>query len=245
MKRIILAVLLPLAGLAQTFTEYGELLQVKADNSISPTNIVATFSAVAQAAAQAKSAAVQADIATQTAGEVSNMLATVTTLINGLEGVGYVRGYLLDFGTAGVEENTNVTAIIVAFNPAVSNDATYVYSDVFTFFNEAPATFPVCRWTSSLGRTNEWNEAASVSVDIVEKLVGSTLYECYRNTVRVPVGYASAFFRVFAEAVQSQTGAFLPVQNGISPGRKMPLTATFTVGTNTISFVGGIRVQAD
>jgi hypothetical protein len=175
---------------------------------------------------------------------VSNLLADVSTIINGLEGVGYVKGYLLDFGTAGTTANTNVTSTIVKFVPGVSNNATYVFCDVYTYFSESPAEFPVCRWSTSVGRTNQWDEAVSVSTQLVPLLVGSTYYEeVYRNTVRVPVASASAFFRVFAEAVASQTGAFLPVQNGISPGGREPLTGVFTAGTNTIHFVGGIRVQ--
>ena len=242
MKRVILSILLPLCASAQI----GELLQVRPSGEIVPTNAVATIQDVAAAAASARAAAVQADIAVSVATSVSNMLDDVQLIINGLEGVGYIQGFLLDFGTAGVEANTNVTATIVKFVPAVSNDATYVYSDVYTYFSEQPESFPVCRWTASIGQTNEWDEATSVAVTITDLLVGATYYEeIYRNTVRVPVSAASSFFRVFAEAVQSQVGAFLPVRNGISPGGREPLTATFTAGTNTISFVGGIRVQPE
>jgi len=233
-------------GCISARAELGELLQVRPSGQIVPSNAVATITQVAAAAAEAAGAAAEAAVAQSTAATVSNMLSDVQTVINGLEGVGYVRGYLLDFGTAGTEPNTNVTATIVRFVPGVSNDASYVYSDVYTYFSESPAEFPVCRWSASVGRTNEWDEAVSVAIALVPLLVGSTYYEeVYRNTVRVPVAYSAAFFRVFAEAVASQTGAFLPVQNGVSPGGREPLTAAFVSGTNTISFVGGIRVVTD
>jgi hypothetical protein len=225
--------------------QVGELLQVRPSGAIVPSNAVATITQVAAAAAEAAGAAAEAAVAQATAATVSNMLSDVETVINGLEGVGYIRGYLVDFSVEGTEANTNVTAVIVDFVPAVSNDTTYVYSDVYTFFNEAPAEFPICRWSASAGRTNEWDVAESVSVILTERLVGGTLYECYRNRVRVPKANASAFFRVFGEAVQSQIGAFLPVQNGVSPAGREPLTITVTAGTNTISFVGGIRVVPD
>ena len=223
--------------------QLGELVQVRPSGQIVPTNAVATITGVAAAAAAAEGAATAAAVAAETGVTVSNMLVDVQAIINGLEGVGYIRGYLLDFGTGSISENTNVTATIVAFTPAVSNDATYTYSDIFTYFNESPAEFPVCHWVSSLGRTNAWETATSVSVVLTNKLVGSTLYECYRNRVRVPKTYSASFFRVFAEAVQSRTGIFLPVSNGVSPNGQTPLTLRVTSGTNVISFVGGIRVQ--
>jgi hypothetical protein len=221
----------------------GELVQVRPSGEIVPSNAVATITGVAAAVAAAEGASTAAAVAEATGVTVSNMLVDVQSIINGLEGVGYIRGYLLDFGTGSISENTNVTATIVAFTPAVSNDATYTYSDIYTYFNESPAEFPVCRWVSSIGRTNAWETATSVSVVLTNKLVGTTLYECYRNRVRVPKTYSASFFRVFAEAVQSQTGIFLPVRNGVSPNGQTPLTLRVTSGTNVISFVGGIRVQ--
>ena len=245
MIRIVRLAIVALLAVSPCFAEVqiGELVQVRPSGQIVPSNAVATITGVAAAVAAAEGASTAAAVAAATGVTVSNMLVEVQTIINGLEGVGYVRGYLLDFGVGGVSDNTNVTATIVDFHPAVSNDGTYVYSDVYTYFTEAPAEFPVCRWTSSLGRTNAWETATSVSVELVEHLVGSTLYECYQNRVRVPVEYAAAFFRVFADAVQSQTGIFLPVRNGVSPNGQTPLTLRVTSGTNVISFVGGIRVQ--
>lgn len=226
--------------------QIGELLQVRPDGAIVPSNAVATIEGVAAAAAAAAAAASEAAVTQSTGAAVSNNLVAIQQIINGLEGIGYIRAYMLDFGVGGTEVNTNVTATIVDFVPALSNDATYVYSDVYTFFSESPAEFPVCMWQASLGRSNEWNVADSVAIALTDRLVGDVYYaEVYRNTVRVPVASASAFFRIFAEAVQSQIGAFLPVKNGISPGGKEPLTATFSVGTNTITYVGGIRVVPD
>lgn len=243
MQRAVLLVLMAGCWLP-VYGQIGTLLRVRPDGVISPTNAAATITAVGEAAASAAATATKAAIVQDTAMVLSNHLADVQTVINGLEGVGYIRGYMLDFGVSGAEPNTNVTATIVDFVPGVSNDLVHVYNDIYTFFTESPATFPVCLWTESLGKTNEWNVAASVAVTLTDRLVGDVYYaECYRNTVRVPIGNASAFFRVFAEAVQSQVGAFLPVRNGISPGGRVPLTAVFAAGTNTIEFVGGIRVR--
>jgi hypothetical protein len=243
-RRPVIAVVALIGCALSARAQLGEIVQIRPSGEIVPTGVVATVSGVAAAAAAAASAAAQADIAADTAATVSGLLSNVTAIINGLEGVGYVKGYVLDFGSAGTEANTNVTSTIVKFVPGVSNDVTYAYADVYTYFSESPAEFPVCRWSTSAGRTNEWDEATSVSIALVPLLVGSTYYEeVYRNTVRVPVASASAFFRVFTEAVASQTGAFLPVQNGISPGSRTPLTGVFVSGTNTIHFVGGIRVQ--
>jgi hypothetical protein len=244
-RRHVVAVVAVIGCSLSAAAQIGGLVQVSPSGQITPTNAVATIADVAQAVATAAAAAAEASVAASTASAVSNMLSDVNVIINGLEGVGYIRGYTIDFGVSGSEPNTNVTATIVDFVPNVSNDVTYTYSDVYTFFTESPAEFPVCRWSASAGRTNEWDVAESVAVDLVERLVGSTLYECYRNTVRVPVVSSTAFFRVFAEAVQSQVGAVLPVQNGVSPSGREPLTLSVTAGTNTISFVGGIRVVPD
>ena len=54
--------------------------------------------------------------------EVAALVDGVRTVVNGVEGVGYIRGYMLDFGVSGVEANTNTAATIVRYDHGVSND---------------------------------------------------------------------------------------------------------------------------
>lgn len=239
-----LAILFTAPLVAFADAKIGTLLSVRPDGTMCPTGVVATIRDVAQASADAAVTYAKAEVLEETASAASNMLQNVRMMINELEGIGYIRGFVMDFGA--VEEvNTNMTSTIVRFDPDVSRDDAYVYSDIYTYFSESPDGFPVCRWTSALGREAPiWEEAESVNITITDLVVGNTYYaEVYKNTVRVPIEYSAAFFRIFAEAKQSIVGAHLPVRNGVKPGNYEPLTATFIDGTNVWKIEGGIRVH--
>ena len=219
-----------------------EILTVRG-GTIYPTNVAAEVSAVAQAVAQAEAAAAQADAVETAAAMVSNAVAGVTEIVNSLEGIGYIRGHVMQFGS-GVEANTNAAASIVKLAPAGTSSTNSLW-DIWTYFTEDPGALPVIRFTDSLGRTNAWDEAAAVGDPVLDTvLVGSTEYEAYKNRVSMPAEYGSAFFRTFVDV--SGVGAnqtFLPVRNGIAVNGTPPITATFIDGTNTFRFVGGVRVQ--
>ena len=219
-----------------------EILTVRG-STIYPTNVAAEVSAVAQAVAQAEAAAAQAEAVETAAAMVSNAVAGVTEIVNSLEGIGYIRGHVMSFGS-GVEANTNATASIVKLAPAGATSTNSLW-DIWTYFTEDPGVLPTIRFSDSVGRTNAWDEAAAVGAPVLDTvLVGSTEYEAYRNRVSMPAEYGSAFFRTFVDVSGVGTNlVYLPVRNGISVNGIPPLTATFVDGTNTYSFVGGVRVQ--
>lgn len=219
-----------------------EILTVRG-GTIYPTNVAAEVSDVAKVVAQAEAAAAQAEAVEAAAGMVSKAVAGVTEIVNSLEGIGYIRGHVIQFGS-GVEANTNATASIVKLAPAGTTGTNSLW-DIWTYFTEDPGVLPTIRFTDSLGRTNSWDEATAVGEPIVDTvLVGSTEYEAYKNRVSMPAEYASAFFRTFVDVSGVGTNqVYLPVHNGIAVNGTTPLTATFVDGTNTYSFVGGIRVQ--
>jgi len=219
-----------------------EILTVRG-GTIYPTNVAAEVSAVAQAVAQAEAAAAQAEAVETAVAMVSNAVAGVTEIVNSLEGIGYIRGHVMSFGS-GVEANTNTTASIVKLAPAGST-ATNSLWDIWTYFTEDPGVLPTIRFSDSVGRTNAWDEAAAVGDPVLDTvLVGATEYEAYKNRVSMPAEYGSAFFRTFADVSGVGTNqVYLPVRNGIAVNGTVPLTATFIDGTNTYSFVGGVRVQ--
>jgi hypothetical protein len=219
-----------------------EILTVRG-STIYPTNVAAEVSAVAAAVAQAEAAAAQAEAVETAAAMVSNAVAGVTEIVNSLEGIGYIRGHVMQFGS-GIEANTNVTASIVKFASAGTDGANSLW-DIWTYFTEDPGALPVIRFSDSVGRTNAWDDAAAVGAPVLDTvLVGSTEYEAYRNRVSMPAEYASAFFRTFVDVSGVGTNqVYLPVRNGIAVNGTTPLTATFQDGTNTYRFVGGVRVQ--
>ena len=220
-----------------------EILTVRG-GTIYPTNVAAEVSAVAQAVAQAEAAAAQAEAVETAAAMVSNAVLGVTEIVNSLEGIGYIRGHIMSFG-AGVEEvNTNAQATIVKIASAGTTSTNSLWN-IWTYFTEDPGALPIIRFTDSLGRTNVWDEASAVGDPALDTiLVGSTEYEAYKNTVSMPAEYGSAFFRTFVDVSGVGTNqVYLPVRNGIAVNGTVPLTATFIDGTNTYSFVGGVRVQ--
>ena len=219
-----------------------EILTVQG-STIYPTNVAAEVSAVAQAVAQAEAAAAQAAAVETAAAMVSAAVAGVTEVVNSLEGIGYVRGYVLQFG-AGIEADTNLTASIIRFDP-VGTDGTNALFDIYTYFTQDPGTLPVIRYSDSLGRSNEWSQATAVGTpELTEVTVGGTLYEAYRNRVAMPPAYAAAYFRTFADVTGAGTNqVYMPINNGVAVNGVTPLTATMQDGTNVYRWIGGIRVQ--
>lgn len=243
MKKEILTLLAVFAaGLLHAEEPLAEIVTVR-DGIIYPTNVVAEARAVAQAVAQAEAAAVQASAVEQAALMVSNAVADVTEIVNSLEGIGYIRGHVMQFG-AGIQADTNMVASIVKFAPAGSDGDKSLW-DIWTYFSEDPGALPRIRFADSLGRTNAWDEAEAVGTPVLDTvLVGSTEYETYRNRVSMPPEYARAFFRTFVDVQGFGTNlVYFPVRNGIAVNGTLPLTATFVDGTNTYRFVGGVRVQ--
>lgn len=219
-----------------------ELLTVQG-STIYPTNVAAEVSAVAAATAAAQVAAARAEAVDLAAAMVSNAVDGVTEVVNNLEGIGYIRGHVMQFG-AGIQADTNLTASIVKLSHAGTSSTNTLW-DIFTFFTEDPGTLPMIRFSDALGRTNAWQTATQVGEPVLtEVLAGGVLYEAYRNRVAMPQAYNQAFFRTYADIVGVGTNiVYLPVNNGIAVNGTEPLTAEFTVGTNTMKWVGGIRVQ--
>lgn len=210
---------------------------------IRPDLAVATMSDISSNAVAAMVVSQSAMTVSNAVAEVKVLVDGVTDVVNSLEGIGYIRGYMLDFGVSETAVNTNVTATIIKYAHDVDRDSTHVYSDIWTYFSEEPATLPVVRWATSPRADAVWTDLQSVENALEFVVVGGVQYEAYRTRVKIPVSQSTAFHRVFAEAVQQQVGAYLPVRNGIKVGAHEPLTGEFTVGTNVIKFVGGVRVQ--
>jgi hypothetical protein len=217
-----------------------ELLTVR-DGLLYPTNAAASVTDLANAVAQAQAAAAVAEATAAAASIISNEIAEITALENARNATGYIRGFVESF-SAGIEADTNMTASIVLFDRTVT--ATNVWVDLYTFFSSDPGVWPVVRSTESLLRTNAWDELATVSAEVVEVQVGEVLYEAYKNRVSMPLDASNAFFRVWADVQGGGTNQFyFPVRNGISVNGQTPLTAEFVIGTNTVKYVGGVRVQ--
>lgn len=210
---------------------------------IYPSNIVATITEVAAAQAGALAAAAQAEAVDAAAAMVADAVAGVNEVVNSLEGIGYIRGHVLQFG-AGVTANTNATASIVKFASAGTTESASLW-DIWTYFTEDPGALPVMRFSDSIGRTNSWDNAPMVGDAVLDEvLAGGTLYEAYKIRVAMPLEYETAFFRTFVDVSGAGTNAvYMPVRNGVAVNGVAPLTATFIDGTNTYRFVGGIRVQ--
>ncbi len=238
----ILCALCASAGIALSQTS--EFVLVR-DGDITPSGAVATVTGLASNAVAAVAVSAAANAASAAAGQVSGMVSGITSIVNGLEGVGYVRGFLLNFGVTGLQPDTNFTFSVVKFVPDVSNDNDFVYCDLYTYFSSEPSEWPVVRLTQTLRDEPAWTEIESVSVVLTNVLVGAIEYECFRNTVAAPIALTNAFFRIFADAAQSEVGAYLPVSWGVKPGNYEPLTGEWQVGTNVFKYQGGVRVRPE
>lgn len=238
MKRI--AMLLMFA--VNTHAQLAELLTVSPNGTLYPSNAVATINSLADTAAAAQAAMAAAQAIAQTATTISNEVNAIKVMENARNATGYIRLGVESF-SPGIEADTNFQASIVLFQKA-SNDVSYAYYNLWTYFTSDPGSWPYVRTADSVGRTNAWDMLDSVSVSLGEVLVGSTLYEAYCNQVKMPVSSTSAFFRVHADIQGSGTNQmYFPVQNGIAVNGQLPFTGTVTDGTNTMKWLGGVRVQ--
>ena len=234
----ILALSFCLAARAQV----AQLLTVRPDGTLHPSNAVATIHSLADTAAQAQAALAQAQAVAQAAAAVSNEIAQITAMENARNATGYIRLGVESF-SPGIEADTNLTASILKIEHA-SNTVDFAFYDIWTYFTSDPGAWPYVRTSESAGRTNAWDMLESVSVTVGEVLVGSTLYEAYRNQVKMPIASASAFFRVHADIQGSGTNQmYFPVNNGISVNGVEPFSGTVTEGTNVMRWIGGVRVQ--
>lgn len=238
--RMFLAVMMA-GALAAGGAEVAELVRVQ-DGQILPTNAVAHIQSLADTAAEVQAALARASAVEEAANMVSNSVEEIRELENARNATGYIRGFVESF-SPGLEADTNLTASIVKFQSG-GYDGTNVYWDIYTFFTSDPGAWPVVRTSGSAGRTNAWDETESVDVTVTNILVGSTLYEAYRNRVRMSPASTSAFFRVFCDIAGGGTNQMhFPVRNGIAVNGVAPLTATVTDGTNTMEWLGGVRVR--
>lgn len=241
MKRFLLICALACAARFGSGVEVAELVRVQ-DGVILPTNAVANIQTIAETAAGVQAALAQAAAVGAAANMVSNEVEAIRELENARNATGYIRGFVESF-SPGLEADTNLTASIIKFAPAGVVGET-AYWDIFTFFTSDPGAWPVVRTSQSAARTNAWDELDSDSVVLTNILVGSTMFECYRNRVAMPAGSTSDFFRVFCDLAGSGTNQmYFPVRNGIAVNGVAPLTATVTEGTNTMRWIGGVRVQ--
>jgi len=192
-------------------------------------------------------ATVQAGLATAQATQsaalmISNELAVIRELEEARNATGYIRGFVESF-SAGIVADTNMTASIIAFE-AAGSDESLAYWDLYTYFTSDPGTWPVVTTSESAGRSNEWDLATTESVVITNRIVGTTDYECYRNRISMPLSSLQAFFRVQADVSGVGTNAtYFPVVGGISVNGNDGVSITVTAGTNTMQWIGGVRVQ--
>lgn len=244
MKRFLMILALaPLLASAQSLRgPLAELLTVRADGTLYPSNAVATITTLANVAAGAQAAVAEAQAIAVTAATITNSLAEIRALENARNSTGYIRLFVESF-SPGIEADTNLTASIVLFSHA-SNSVDYAFYDLWTYFTSSPGTWPYVRTSESAGRTNAWDMIESENVSLGEVLVGSTLYEAYKNQIKMPIATTSAFFRVHADIQGGGTNQLnFPVENGISPNGEAPFTGTIIDGTNVMRWTGGVRVQ--
>ena len=242
-QRVSFFVLLSIAASAQSV--HGpllELLTIRPDGSMWPTGVAATVSGLANAAATAQAAIAEAQAVQSAQAMIDARISEIEQLEAARNATGYIRLFVESF-TPGIEADTNNVASIVRFSLA-SNTLEHAYWDLWTFFTSDPGVWPYVRTAESVGRSNEWDLADSAGVSLGEVLVGSTLYEAYRNTVRMPADSTQAFFRVYADIEGVGTNQVtLPVNTGVAVNGVPGITVTLTDGTNTMSWKGGVRVQ--
>ncbi len=221
----------------QHLEKIADIVQVR-DGVIEPEGAVAHITNVAQAAAVAQSAITQASIIEQLYVMVSNKADEVEALVAAREGTGYLRGGVESFEPAGVVHNTNIISSIIRFDHVTT--PTNVTGSIYTYFSEDPGSYPYSRVTSNLRETNSWELVENQLVEEDQITVGTTLYDCYRTDVYMPLSYSNAAFRIFADVVgagPSQT--VFTVYGNLKVGQYEGVNVTIIDGSTTNIWWGG------
>jgi len=222
--------------------QVGNLVTIR-NGEIYPSNTVAHISALASTAAEVQAALATANATQAAALILSNELAVLRDMETERNAIGYINGFVESF-SAGIEADTNMTASIIYFESAGTEEGVGSLWDIYTYFSTDPGVWPVVTTSDSAGRTNAWDIATQDSVELTTKIVGSTEYECYKNRVITPLDQSNAFFRVRADISGVGTNlTFFPVTGGISVNGHAGITVSVTEGTNTMQWIGGVRIQ--
>ena len=206
------------------------------DGEAFPAGVVATPSQLAAANAQAASAIAAA------AGAAAQAAAAVDA-IGAAEGVGYVRGFATSFVAALAPSSSNMTAQIIRYDHAVASAGGMTTSDIYVWFSAPPANLPALEWRATLDSGSGWSLLETEPAEPATIEIDGEARDCFKIAARMPDTLASAFFRAFAEVAAGGPARYLPVRNGISVNGKNGITGEWTAGTNTIKFLGGIRIK--
>lgn len=218
--------------------KYADIVQVR-DGVIEPAGAVAHITNVAQAAAIAQSAIIEASILQQLYVMVSNKADEVEALIASREGTGYLRGGVESFEPSGIVHNTNIVASIVKFDHETTSSN--VVGSIYTYFSEDPGSFPYSRVTSNLRDTNSWELVENQVTEEDQVQVGDTLYDCYRTDVFMPLSYSNAAFRIFADVVGSgPSQTVFQVYGNLKVGEYEGVNITIIDGSSTNTWTGGV-----
>lgn len=243
-KRILFLSLLAVSTHAQELRKIGDLLMVTPGGSILPTESAASIYDLATLSAQAVANAQAAAIASQGVAQVSTRQSEIEAFVHAQEGTLYLDSFnVLTVGPP-LAVDSNLIARFVLLEPRIRfhTDPDYVVSRVTMSFSEDPGYLPTFRAGTTLGEINEWNNSEVVQAGYTNRLIGSTYYEdAVWSEVLTPAAWTGTFWRASCDVRGSGTNIInFAVNNGISVRGKLPLTATFISGTNTLKIIGGV-----
>lgn len=227
---------------AETRTKVGDVVMITGGGDLSPSGVVASVSQLATLAAQSTANAQAAQLLQQAQSETDAKADAFEALLAAREGTVWIEAFnVLRIGDKAAV-NTNITAEIIKTDWRVRSDATNVYHRLYTFFSEDTGYDPVTRIGKSLGNTNTWEQATTVSNWLADVTIGTTVYQdCSVSEFGVPKAWSNAFMRVGSEVRGVGTNQTdFPVNNGIKVKGEEPLTLVVTYGTNKLRIVGGV-----
>lgn len=235
--------------LSATAEPVAEILTVRGAD-VYPPGYLATVSNVTEAVVETEITRAEAEIAYSTALQASNSVAGALHILNSIEGIGYITGYITEFGStsASASANTNMTSLILEMTPPRVDPSYpgYLLIDVWVWYSENPGVAPKLRHSSAItSAPNEWTTAEEVGEATFDMILhAGVLWECYKHTAKVPSEYASGFLRAYVEILGGgEDVAQLPINIGLEINGRKGITQTFWVGTNKIEIVGGAHVE--
>ena len=174
----------------------------------------------------------RAEAVSEATASAKSTVDSVTSMLLGAEGFGYISGYVVSFGNSVSIDTNNVKCSIIDFdfggagNTNIEGTA-YSGHNVRYVYTSQIDSVPYLRYKVNLLETNDWEIAEFQNTSHYADSVtinGIVYTEVYQSTVWIPSIYDTSFFRVFTEVSSGGSSDIFTVANEFKVGTESGFT---------------------
>ena len=174
----------------------------------------------------------RAEAVSQATEAAESTVDSVTSMLLGTEGFGYISGYVVSFGNSVTIDTNSVKCSIIDFDfggAGSSNINGTAYSGHYVryVYTSPIDSVPYLRYKVNMLSTNDWEIAEFQNTSHYADSVtinGNVYTEVYQSTVWIPSEYNSSFFRVFTEVSSGDSSDIFTIANEFKVGTESGYT---------------------